>query len=159
LPTLIVVIAIVLCVIGIVGCILPGLPGTIFNYIALLLVHFSDATPQFSIATLVLFTIATAVAMGIEYVLPMLGTKQLGGSKYGAIGAGVGLIVGLFFMPIGIIVGPLAGATLAELAIQQKELPDAFKAGVGAVIGVFFSSVTKLTIACIITVFVMRNIF
>jgi len=152
-----IVLGVVLSIIGIIGCILPGLPGTIFNYLGLLCVHFSDKTESIPLSLLIGLGIATALAMGVEYIMPMIGAKQFGGSKYGAIGAVIGLIVGLFFMPFGIIIGPLVGATLAEMA-TQKQLQEALKAGIGAVIGVFFSAVAKLLVASIITVYVVKNI-
>jgi len=78
-----------------------------------------------------------------------LGTKKLGGSKYGVWGSTIGIIVGLFFGPVGIILGPALGAFIGEL-IYQKKADVAFKAALGSFIGFLAGTVLKFGVTIII---------
>lgn len=134
----------ILCVVtGILGCILPALPGPPFNYVALLLLHFT-ARYHFSIRFLLIWALITVIVVVLDYVIPVWGTKKFGGSRRGVWGSIGGLIVGMFFFPpLGIIVGPIIGAILAELS-GGKNQRDALKAGLGSFIGFLAGTLLKL---------------
>lgn len=159
MTVLLIGLAVVLCIVAILGCVLPGLPGTPFALIGALILHyFVDSTPDFKTSILIIMVVLTVLSLAVDYILPMLGAKQFGGSKYGSIGAVVGLIVGLLApIPGGIILGPLLGAIAGELYNQQT-LPNATKAGIGAVIGMLSGSIIKLIFTGIIVFNVMKNI-
>lgn len=133
-------------VFGIVGCILPAIPGPPLCYIALLIAHFGHIT-TFSYTFLGVWLLVVIVIQVLDFLIPSWGTKKYGGSKLGAWGSFIGTIVGtLFFSPLGIILGPFLGAVIGEL-LSQKDLDTAIKAGFGSFIGFFFSTILKL-IAC-----------
>jgi uncharacterized protein YqgC (DUF456 family) len=134
----------ILCLVtGILGCILPALPGPPFNYVALLLLHFT-ARYHFSIRFLLIWALITVIVVTLDYVIPVWGTKKFGGSRRGVWGSIGGLIVGMFFFPpLGIIVGPIIGAILAELS-GGKNQRDALKAGLGSFIGFLAGTLLKL---------------
>jgi len=105
LEWVLIILAGILMVVGILGCILPIIPGPPISFIGLLIMHFT----KFGEFTFEFLILMAALAIGItilDYVVPIMGTKKMGGTKYGVWGAGIGLILGLFFMPIGIILGP-----------------------------------------------------
>ena len=138
-------IAFLLMLIGIIGCIVPGLPGTPISYIGLWIAQATD-TVDFSWQFMLIWGIVVIVITLLDYVVPAWGTKRYGGSKWGVWGSTIGVFVGLFFGAAGVILGPLVGAILGEL-VSGKQLNDALKAGWGSFIGILFSTVLKL-IAC-----------
>ncbi len=128
---------------GILGGVLPVLPGPPLSYAGLLLLHFTKAH-QFSHRFLVVWAIITAIVYLLDYIIPVWGTKRFGGSKQGIWGSIIGLIAGIFFLPpIGIILGPFIGAVLGELS-AGKESSAAFKAGFGSFIGLLAGTLIKL---------------
>jgi uncharacterized protein YqgC (DUF456 family) len=99
----------------------------------------------------------TVVVTVIEFVLPVWGTRKWGGSRTGTIGAIVGLLAGLFFAPVGIIVGPFAGAVLFEL-ISGRETNAALRSGFGSFVGFILGAVMKLTICSVFTFYYMKEL-
>lgn len=143
-------VGILIALTGILGCLLPFLPGPPLNYISLLLLHFT-ANHQFSTRFLVIWAIVTVVVVLIDYLIPVLGTKKFGGSKHGVWGSVVGLIAGLFiFPPIGIIIFPFAGAVVGEL-IAGKDTGSALKAGFGSFVGFLAGTILKLIVSGMMT--------
>lgn len=131
----------VFMIIGIAGCVLPVIPGPPLGYIGLLFLHFTKGV-HFETNDLVLWAfIAVAVTIA-DNVLPIWTTKKFGGSKAGVWGSTIGLILGLFFAPIGILVGPFLGAVLGEMLNNNNE--KALKAGFGAFMGFVFGVGLKL---------------
>ena len=147
--------ALIFIIAGIVGCVVPGLPGPPLNLIGLILLTFVNGMETIHWAFWVFYGIITTFIVILDYVLPIWGTKKLGGSKRGVWGAAIGLFVGIFASvglgPFGIIILPFVGAVIGELT-TQKELKDAMKAGVGALFGILVSTVGKLTVSVIITI-------
>lgn len=139
------VLAFLCLLIGIIGCIVPGLPGTPIAYAGLWIAQATDRV-DFSWQMLLVWGIVTIVISVLDYLVPAWGTKHYGGSKWGVWGSTIGVFVGLFFGAIGVIVGPLVGAILGEL-IAGKQLQEAIKAGWGSFIGILFGTILKL-IAC-----------
>jgi hypothetical protein len=139
------VLAFLCMLIGIIGCIVPGLPGTPIAYAGLWIAQATDRV-DFSWQFLLIWAIVTIVISILDYVVPAWGTKHYGGTKWGVWGSTIGVFVGLFFGAVGVILGPLVGAVLGEL-IAGKQLNEAFKAGWGSFVGILFGTVLKL-IAC-----------
>ena len=89
----------VLCLItGLMGCILPFLPGPPVAYAGLLLLHFTDKV-QYSTTQLLLWLLLVIILQVLDYFIPMLGSKYSGGTRWGTRGCLAGTIIGLFFMP------------------------------------------------------------
>ncbi len=97
-----------------------------------------------------------AVITVLDYVIPSVGTKKLGGSKYGVWGSTIGIIVGLFFGPLGIILGPAVGAFIGEL-IYQKQADVALKAALGSFVGFLAGTILKFGVTIIILGMVIWN--
>ena len=134
--------AFLLIVIGILGCIIPGLPGTPLAYAGLWIAQATDRI-DFSWQFLLIWGIVTIIVSVLDYVVPAWGTKRFGGTKYGVWGSTLGVFVGLFFGPVGVILGPLVGAVLGEM-FSGKELSAALKSGWGSFVGILFGTVLKL---------------
>lgn len=139
----------VLMLLAFVGCFLPVIPGpplAFGAYLLLLLTPAGDSITLMMIGILALFTIATVI---VDFIIPALGVKYFGGTKWGKWGCIIGSILGMFFMPWGIIIGPFAGAFVGEI-LGKSSTGDAFRSGIGSLLGFLFGTVFKL----IVTVFI-----
>ena len=143
------IIGFLLAILGIVGAFLPVLPGPITSWLGLLLLHLTSVIPMDW--TFLGITLAVAIAIWlIDYVIPAMGTKKFGGTKYGVIGSTVGLVVGLFFFPpFGIIIGPFLGAFLGEMIQDSNEPKKALRAAFGSFIGFLTSTLLKFVAAVV----------
>lgn len=143
------IVGFLLMLLGIVGSFLPVLPGPITSWFGLLLLHLTNAIP--TNWTFLGITLVVAVLVFVmDYIIPAIGTKRFGGSKYGIYGTTIGLIIGLIFMgPFGIIIGPFVGALIGELAFANKDTESAFKAAFGSFLGFLFSTLLKFIVASI----------
>ncbi len=135
----------ILCLIaGLAGCFLPVLPGPPVAYAGLLLLHFTDKV-QYSTTQLLVWLFIVIVMQVLDYFVPMLGSKYSGGSRWGTRGCLVGTIIGLFFMPWGIILGPFLGAFIGEL-LGGRKARQALKSGLGSLLGFLLGTVLKCVV-------------
>lgn len=129
--------------VGFLGGIFPVIPGPPVSYLGLLALHFTE---QHALSTEVLLFDATlaALVMILDVVIPMVGSKQFGASKYGVWGCGIGAIAGaILFPPFGIILGPFFGGVIGEIIYGQSRR-SALKAGLGAFLGFLAGTFIKL---------------
>jgi uncharacterized protein YqgC (DUF456 family) len=114
-----VVLAFLFLLIGLIGTVIPAIPGPPLSYIGLLLLQWSGYG-GFS-TTFLLFWAALTIAVTVmDYFLPALFTKKFGGSRIAVIGSVLGLIIGIvFFAPIGMIIGSFLGAFAGEMINQR----------------------------------------
>ena len=145
---ILIIIAALFILLGIIGSFLPVLPGPITSWVGLLIAHFTDAVPMNKSFLIITLLIAIAIWV-LDYIIPAIGTKRFGGTKYGVIGTTVGLIVGLFApIPGGIIIGPFFGALIGEL-INKNDAKTATKAAFGSFIGFLTSTFIKFVVAVV----------
>jgi uncharacterized protein len=147
--------AIILMVLGIIGCLVPVLPGPPLSFLGLILLHFSKFADFSSTILITMGAIAVVVTI-LDYIVPVWGTKKFGGSKYGTRGATVGLIIGLFLGPVGIIIGPFFGAVVGEL-IFKDDMKYAMKAGFGSLLGFLTGIGLKLAASFVMTFYFVRE--
>ena len=107
-------------VVGLAGCILPMLPGTPLVFIGVYVYAWFTGFTIISRNLIIIFLILTVVSVVIEYVSSSIGSKKFGASKLGFIGAFFGAVIGIFFSPWGIVLGPLLGALIGELITGKK---------------------------------------
>lgn len=153
---LIIFIGLILIIAGFAGCFLPVIPGPPLAYLSLIVLLFSD---NFEVNSMVLIILGIFVLLitALDYVIPIVGTKMFGGSKYGSTGSTIGLVIGLFAGPFGIIFGPFAGAFVGEL-IGGKDIKQSFKSGLGSFIGFLAGTLGKVLITCAILIYFIRYI-
>jgi len=143
-------------VIGLVGCLVPVLPGPPLSYVGILLLHFSRFG-NFSKSTLIILAAVAVVVTILDYIVPVWGTRKFGGTKYGMRGATVGLIIGLFLGPAGIILGPFIGAFVGEM-IFKDDPGYALKAGFGSLLGFLTGVGLKLAASFVITFYFVKEL-
>ncbi len=139
---LLIALGIMLLAAGALGAFVPVLPGPPLSFVGMLLIHLTPGY-SFSISLLITFGILAAIITILDFVLPVYGTRKIGGSKRGMYGAAIGLVVGIFFFPpAGVIVGPFVGALIAELS-NNKDLGPATKAAFGSLMGLLAGALLK----------------
>lgn len=148
------IIAMLFILTGIVGCLVPVLPGPPLSYLGLVIVHFTRFADVSQKLFIILGIIAVAVTV-LDYIVPIWGTRHFGGSKYGARGATVGLVIGLFLGPAGIIIGPFLGAFVGEL-IFKDDVKYALKAGFGSLLGFMTGVGLKLAASLLMTFYFVK---
>jgi uncharacterized protein YqgC (DUF456 family) len=141
------ILGVILMLVGLAGCILPFLPGPPLCYAALLIQQL-QSSPPYEAKFLITWAIITVVITGLDYVIPLYGTKKFGGTKYGMWGCVIGLIGGLWLGPLGIIIGPFIGAFVGEL-IGNANSNQAFRAALGSFVGFLLGTLLKL-VACFV---------
>ncbi len=136
--------AIALNVVGIVGCFIPMIPGPPISFLGLLVIY-CNSDGEIGGLALSIYGIVTIVTVILDYIIPSLGVKYFGGTKYGKWGSFIGTIVGLSYFPVGLILGPFLGAFIGELIGRQSK-GAAFKSGVGSVLGFVFGVLMKFVV-------------
>ena len=158
METAIIIFAIVAGLIGILGSILPGLPGPPISWIGLLLLYVWGPE-EMSTSTLVIWGIVTVIVTIIDYWIPMYFTKVTGGSKHAERGSMIGMIVGIFLTPIGMILGAFLGALIAEMTWAKKDLGPALKVAVGSFIGFMLGTGIKIIVSVLMLWKIIVNCF
>jgi uncharacterized protein YqgC (DUF456 family) len=146
-------VAVALVVLGVVGSVIPGLPGTIFVFAGMWLAAWADGFTRVSVATIVVLGVLAAASYAVELAAAGLGVKRVGASRQAIVGAALGTVLGLFFGLPGVIVGPFAGAVIGELSARSG-LAQAARVGVAAWVGLLLGTAVRVGVA-----FIMLGIF
>ena len=158
-----IVFAIIFAIVGIIGSVVPGLPGPPMSWVGMLLVFFAGKAGErpapMSIKTLLIWLGITVLVTVLDYVIPVKTTQLTGGHKAASTGAILGLIVGMIVPPVGIILGSLLGAFLGELMVNDKGMWPAFKAGAGAFLGFLLGTGLKLVTSGVMAWLIIKYAF
>ncbi|HJZ40790.1 MAG TPA: DUF456 domain-containing protein [Bacteroidales bacterium] len=160
---LLVVLGTLSILIGVIGSIVPGLPGPPLSYLGLLLLHWTRFA-DFSFNMLAIWAMIVLVVSVLDYVVPIWGTRKFGGTRAGVRGSTIGLIIGVILLPMlgivlgpfglfGILGGPFIGAWIGEKYAGQNQ-DKAFRAAIGSFMGFLAGTFMKLAVS-----FVMAFIF
>ena len=147
------VLAVVLVVIGLIGVVVPGLPGAILIFAGLLLAAWADGFVRVSAFTIVALGILTAATYGVDVATMAVGMKRFGTTRRAAAGAALGAMAGFFLGLPGLIIGPFAGAVIGELT-AHSDVRRAGRAGIVAWVGFLIGTAIKVGLA-----FAMVGIF
>jgi hypothetical protein len=157
-----IVAAILLSLIGIMGAVVPGIAGTPFSFLALLAMSFVDGI-DYSARFLLIMGFIGAMVFAVDYVVPIWGTKKLGGTKAGVRGSTIGLFLGLFItfvFPIGfiaVLLGPFIGAYIGEKSAGTAD-HLAWKSALGSFVGFLLGTGIKIVYACVCIYFIVRDL-
>ena len=176
---LLIVLGAICLLLGFIGCIVPMLPGVPLAYLGLLLLHWTERA-QFSWEFLTIWAIIVIVIQVLDYFIPAWGTKKFGGTKWGVWGSTIGMLLGLFIGPWGIILGPFAGAVLGELIYFNRhpnatfadnaQVPNAtpspetnfnraLRAGFGSFIGLLTGTIIKCICCGMMITYFIKELF
>jgi len=153
----VIILGILLILIGFIGSVLPALPGVPLAALSVILVHFTlYPYPWYILAIVILLTLAISI---VDYVVPIWGTKKLGGSKQGVRGSTIGLVIGALISlgsgGLGIIAlfaGPFLGAYIGELYFAKADQKTALRSAWGSLLGFIAGTFGKLIVVVIITI-------
>ena len=145
--------AVVMVIIGMIGMVMPALPGHMLILAGLIVAAWANGFTRVGVWTLVVIGVIGAASYAVDFVAAALGAKRLGASPRAMVGAGLGTLAGLFFGLPGIIIGPFIGAVIGELT-AHRDFAKAGKAGVAAWIGFAIGTAVKVALA-----FLMIGIF
>jgi uncharacterized protein YqgC (DUF456 family) len=145
--------------IGIIGSILPGLPGPPLSYLGILLLHWTRFA-QFSTKMLTIWAVIVLIVAVLDYVVPIWGTKKFGGTRAGVRGSTIGLIIGIILLPMmgivlgpfgifGILGGPFIGAWIGEKYAGQNS-EKALRAAVGSFVGFLAGTFMKIAVSLVL---------
>lgn len=147
-------VAALLVIVGLIGVVLPALPGLPLVFLGMLLAAWAGGFEQVGVAVLVVLGLLTLLSFAIDFWATAHGAKRVGASRKAIVGAVLGTFAGLFvFPPFGLFVGPFAGALIGEL-LHGRELGNAARVGFGTWLGLVLAIVLKLGLA-----FAMLGVF
>lgn len=147
------ILAVLIVISGLIGTVLPAIPGVPMMFAGLLLAAWSTDFETVGWGTLAILAVLTVFSIVIDFLAAAFGAKRLGASPRAFWGATLGALVGLFFGLAGIILGPFIGAVAAELSVGQGTR-QAGRSGYGVWIGLILGTAAKLSIA-----FLMLGVF
>ncbi len=144
---------------GIVGAVLPVVPGPALSYFGLLCAYWTDTTALTS-GKMWFWGVVTTVVSVLDYILPAYFSKMFGGSRAGVIGATVGVFAGMILLgPIGIVIGPFVGAVAGELLRDRQNTDRAFKAGLGSLVSFLVGSGMKIAVSAFMMYYIWKDMF
>jgi uncharacterized protein YqgC (DUF456 family) len=138
---------------GLIGLILPILPGPALIFAGLVLAAWAEDFVHVGSMTIAILAFLAIMAHAIDFIAGAFGAKKFGASRWASIGALVGAMVGVFFGFIGVLIGPFIGAFLGEFMVKNRIQPAA-RAGVGSWLGIVLGTAAKVALG-----FVMIGIF
>lgn len=138
--------AALLVVLGIVGTVLPALPGVPLLFGGLLLAAWAEDFAHVDQRNIIVMGLLALLAYAVDLVAGALGARRFGASRRAVIGAGIGAFAGIFLGLPGILLGPFVGAVIGELS-AHRDLGQAGRAGIGAAIGLVLGVAAKLALA------------
>jgi uncharacterized protein YqgC (DUF456 family) len=146
---LLLVLGFICMLVGILGSLLPVLPGPAIRWLGILLLYCTKAVPMnyWVIGSTLLITVILVI---LDYIIPAGGTKRSGGSIYGIWGTNIGLVFGLLApIPFGFLIRPFLGALIGELVFDPNNHNRAFKAATGSLVG-FLASTFIQFLVCVL---------
>jgi hypothetical protein len=152
-PALGYALAVVFVLVGLVGTVLPALPGVPLVFAGLLLAAWSGGFERIGGYTVLLLAVLTLFAVIFDLVASAFGTRVVGASPWAFFGAALGAVFGLFFGIPGLLLGPFLGALGCEWLVSRN-LGRAARAGGGAAIGLLLGAAVKAAV-----VFTMLGVF
>ncbi|MFT4197826.1 MAG: DUF456 family protein [Pseudoxanthomonas sp.] len=135
-----------LIVAGLAGVVLPALPGLPLTFCGMLLAAWADRFAHIGWPTLLALALLTALSIVADFAASALGAKRVGASGLAVAGSLAGTVVGLLFVPWGIVLGPLLGAVAGEL-VHARRLGQAAKVGLGTGLGLLVGVALKVGLA------------
>ncbi len=133
---------------GLVGSLVPWLPGPLFILAGAVLWAFATEFVEIGIGRLVFLGALALLTFLMNFVAGAVGTRRYGGSRWGVVGAVVGAVIGLFFGPLGLLAGPVAGAIAGEM-LRGADIEGSVRSGLGALVGLLAGMVADFVISLV----------
>ena len=147
-PAVYYALATVLVVVGLVGTVMPVIPGALLIFAGLFVAAWAGGFAHVGMVGLGIIGALGLLSFVADFVASLLGAKRVGASKQALVGATLGGAIGLFFSIPGMIVGPFVGAVAGEL-LARGGVAQAGKVGLGTWLGLLAAAVLKVVLACL----------
>jgi len=144
LATSALIIASAFFVLGLIGTVMPFLPGAVLIYIGMLIYGFMTDFATLGFSFYLFQGVVFAFLFLVDYLAGMEGARRFGGSKQASWGAALGMVAGLFFAPLGLLLGPFLGAVGAELLFRKTDFEKAIRVGFGTLVGILGGTLVKV---------------
>jgi uncharacterized protein YqgC (DUF456 family) len=145
-PILLYLLGVLALLVGLVGVLVPVLPGALALYGGVLLIAWAGDFQRIGAPTLLVTGVLAALMVVADVVASALGARAFGASRWAVLGSTVGLLAGLPFGPAGLLLGPVVGAVAFELW-KDPDLERALQAGAGTFVGFLAGSVARVVLA------------
>lgn len=153
---------------GVIGSIIPVLPGPPLSYAGLLFLHWTRFG-RFSVSMLIIWGIIVVTVTVLDSVVPVWGTRRFGGTRAGVLGSAIGLVIGVVLLPMmgillgpfglfGILGGPFIGALIGEMYAGRGS-KNATRAAIGSFIGFMAGTFMKVAVSLVLAVYFFMTIF
>jgi len=157
--TLLLVLAGLLVAVGLVGTVLPAIPGVPLIFLGLFVAAWAEGFQHVGMGTITVLGVMALIAYGVDLAAGALGAKKFGASRLAVVGAMVGAVVGLFMGIPGVLVGPFVGAAAGEF-VARRDLLQAGRAGFGTWLGLVVGAAVKIAISfSMVAVFLAARVF
>jgi hypothetical protein len=149
--------ALIVMAIGVIGVILPILPGLPLVWGAAFAYGYFTGFKVITQTYLLNFGLASAALIILDFVFRSFGAQKMGSSKWGMFGAFLGMVVGIVIGTLpSLILGSLVGATLFEMMLG-KGLLKSLSAGCGTFIAFLIGTILQLALALVMVgVFIQK---
>jgi uncharacterized protein YqgC (DUF456 family) len=145
-PVILYVVGTVLVIVGLLGTVLPIIPGALFVFGGLLAAAWADGFARVGWVGLTIIGALGLLSWALDFAATVLGARRVGASPQALLGATLGGAFGLFLGLPGMILGPFAGAVGGEL-LARRDLVQAGKVGLGTWLGLVAAAVVKVVLA------------
>ncbi len=140
------IISLVCIAIGLIGTVIPIVPGTMMIYAGIAVIGWWSDFEIIGIPTLIITGLLVVLSLVIDFFASVVGAKRVGASSLALWGATLGSFIGMFFLIPGIVLGPFIGAFIGEF-IAQNKTSQATKVGLGTWLGLLVGTVIKVGIS------------
>ena len=159
MTTILIILGLIFALAGVIGCILPVIPGPPLGFLALIIVSWAKNWEPFSLTFFIIMGGLTILASISDYLIPAIGAKKYGASRLSVWVSIMGMVIGLFlFPPWGMLIGAFLGALAGELLAGQRG-KDLLRVGWGVFLGTMLSTGLKLALSGIMLFLYIREIF
>jgi uncharacterized protein YqgC (DUF456 family) len=153
-----IIFGLLLAIVGLIGCILPIIPGPIFSFLSLIILSLAKDWEPFSLLFLLVMAGLTFFVTTLDYIIPVVSAKKSGATKLGLWLSVIGMLVGiLFFPPWGMLIGAFIGGILGEIMAGNKG-KDALKVGWGIFLGNMLGIGFKLAFSLVVIFFYIKAV-
>ena len=156
IESVIIIISILFLIFGLIGSLIPVIPGPIFSYLGIIFAYVFSLL-DISQSEFIIISLATILVFILDYFFQYFGVKKLGGGRMSVMGLVLGTILGLFFAPFGLLLGPFLGAFLGAI-LENKNKSQSVKVAIGSLIGFISGTLVKFTFSTFLLWIFLKSI-
>ena len=150
--SVILLISILFLIFGLIGSVIPIIPGPIFSYLGIIFSYVFSLV-DISRSEFLIISLATILVILLDYIFQYFGVKKLGGGRMSVLGT----ILGLLVAPLGLILGPFLGA-FAGAILENKNKSQSIKVALGSLIGFISGTIVKFTFSAFLLWIFLKSI-